>query len=165
MQVTVARNVCGLVTGIGSGACGFNSYCTLDADGRVNCQCPPNYSFFDPDRKYKGCKPDFSAQSCEPGSETPLDFVEVNNINWPLSDADMFNPMGEAQCRDNCLKDCFCAVDVYNSNTCWKKKFPLSNGNLGSYIDRKVLIKSTNTTAQVLFHEDQMMGRDTGKLG
>jgi len=141
VQGAVARNVCGLVTKEGSGACGFNSYCTLDANGRVNCQCPPNYSFFDTDRKYKGCKPDFSAQSCEVGGETPFDFAEANIIDWPLSDADIFNPMDEAQCRDNCLKDCFCAVAVYNNNTCWKKKFPLSNGNLASNINRKVLIK------------------------
>lgn len=113
----------------------------MDTDGRVNCQCPPQYSFFDPVRKYKGCKPDFSAQSCEPGGETLFDFTELNSIDWPLSDADMFSPMDEAQCRDNCLKDCFCSVATYKNETCWKKKLPLSNGNLGSYIDRKVLIK------------------------
>ncbi|XP_020241834.1 G-type lectin S-receptor-like serine/threonine-protein kinase LECRK2 isoform X1 [Asparagus officinalis] len=151
VQVSTPDNICeSLQTDVGSGACGFNSYCTFDSDGRVNCQCPPKYSYLDPDNKYKGCKPDFISQSCEPGGEAPFDFVEMNNVDWQHSDVETLNPMNEAQCKDNCLKDCFCLVAVYSTETCRKKKFPLSNGNLGSSIQTNVFIKfskynNTNT--------------------
>jgi len=39
--------------------------------------------------------------------------------------------------------DCFCALAVYNesTSTCWKKKLPLSNGNMADYVQRTVLLK------------------------
>ncbi|GLT45960.1 hypothetical protein SLA2020_197530 [Shorea laevis] len=46
----------------GSGPCGFNSYCSLGDDQRPRCDCPPGYSFFDPNDKMRGCKQDFISQ-------------------------------------------------------------------------------------------------------
>ena len=136
-------NICErLVTNVGSGACGFNSYCTQDANGSVDCQCPPHYSFINPNRKFEGCGPDFAAQSCEPGGEAQFDFEAMPRVNWPLGDAEQLSPMNETECRSNCKSDCLCAVVIYNdynNGTCWKKKFPLSNGRMGDY--GKALIK------------------------
>ncbi|KAJ6813920.1 G-type lectin S-receptor-like serine/threonine-protein kinase LECRK2 isoform X1 [Iris pallida] len=142
VKQTLGSDICTrLVTKTGSGACGFNSYCRMSQDGRVDCQCPLHYSFIDGDRKYQGCKPDFAAQSCEPGGEASFDFEVVPNIDWPKSDAELFNPMNETECRTNCLKDCFCAVAIYIDNNCWKKKYPLSNGMSGTAVNRKALVK------------------------
>jgi hypothetical protein len=53
-------NICGaLVTDVGSGTCGFISYCLMDGtNNQTTCMCPEQYSFFDEERKYKGCKPE-----------------------------------------------------------------------------------------------------------
>ncbi|ONK79721.1 uncharacterized protein A4U43_C01F9380 [Asparagus officinalis] len=142
VKAFVPSDICeSLFESRGSGACGFNSFCVLDADGRADCRCPPHYSFLDPDRIYKGCKADFISQSCDLGGETAFNFTEITNVDWPLADAEEFSPMGEADCTDNCLKDCFCSVAIYNNETCWKKKFPLSNGRGGSDVNRKAFIK------------------------
>lgn len=50
--------------------------------------------------------------------------------------------------------DCFCAMAVFdqNSNTCWKKKLPLSNGNMADSVQRTVLLKvprSNNSQSQL----------------
>lgn len=131
-----------IVLNDGSGACGFNSYCTTDPGGFVDCRCPPHYSFIDPNRKYEGCAPDFTVQDCKPGGEAQYDFAEMPNVNWPLGDAEILSQMNESACRDNCLNDCFCAAAIYNdgnNGSCWKKRYPLSNGRTG---DRgKALIK------------------------
>ncbi|CAK7339231.1 unnamed protein product [Dovyalis caffra] len=38
----------------GSGACRFNSYCSLGNDQRPNCKRPPGYNFLDPNDVMKG---------------------------------------------------------------------------------------------------------------
>jgi hypothetical protein len=141
-------NICGaLVTNVGSGTCGFNSYCMFSGtNDQTTCMCPEQYSFFDEERKYKGCKPDFQPQSCDLDEEASMMQFQLKtmyHVNWPLSDYEKYKPITEDQCRQLCLIDCFCAVVVYNDqdNACYKKKLPLSNGNMAGDVHATVLIK------------------------
>lgn len=145
-------DICQAITAkTGSGACGYNSYCRLDETWQVDCECPPQYSFIDPSRKYKGCKPDFPAQSCDADDkeiEALYEFKEMFAVDWPLSDYEQFYPMDEDQCRNECLSDCFCVAATYNDRNCSKMKPPLSNGKIGNHTKTKSLIKvpSGNST-------------------
>ncbi|XP_064953791.1 G-type lectin S-receptor-like serine/threonine-protein kinase LECRK3 [Musa acuminata AAA Group] len=132
--------------GAGSGTCGFNSYCISGGDqSEVNCLCPPGYSFIDPERKYKGCDQDFPP-SCKQYDPAQFNLIPINNANWPFSDYEHYTNVNEDQCRQYCLEDCLCAVAIFwDGKECWKKKLPLSNGKLGSYIDGTVLIKVSKT--------------------
>ncbi|KAG8043130.1 hypothetical protein GUJ93_ZPchr0586g11360 [Zizania palustris] len=111
--------------------------------------------FFDEQRKDKGCKPDFQPQSCdldEAGAMGQYEFNLVNNVDWPLADYEQYTPIGMDECRQLCLIDCFCAVAVFHDNTCWKKKLPLSNGNMASTVQRTVFIKvQRNNSSQPEF--------------
>ncbi|XP_020110324.1 G-type lectin S-receptor-like serine/threonine-protein kinase LECRK1 [Ananas comosus] len=134
-----------MFTETGSGVCGFNSYCKLNGNQSVDCECPPHYSYLDPSRKYRGCKPNFAVHNCHAeGTEVDqglFDTVELKNVDWPLADYEHYQPLNNELCRNNCLSDCFCAVVVYNDQDCWKKKLPLSNGRVGSYVQRTLLVK------------------------
>lgn len=147
-------DVCQAITAkTGSGACGYNSYCTIDERHNVDCECPPSYSFFDPSRRYKGCKPDFAAQSCDTDAkeiEALYELEEMIALDWPLSDYEQLYPMDEDRCRNECLSDCFCVAATYNDGNCSKMKAPLSNGKKGNYVKTKSLIKvpKSNTQSQ-----------------
>ncbi|XP_064999092.1 G-type lectin S-receptor-like serine/threonine-protein kinase LECRK3 [Musa acuminata AAA Group] len=132
--------------GAGSGTCGFNSYCRSGGDqSEVNCLCPPGYSFIDPERKYKGCEQDFPP-ICKQYDPAQFNLIPINNADWPFSDYEHYTNVNEDQCRQYCLEDCLCAVAIFwDRKECWKKKLPLSNGKLGSYIDRTALIKVSKT--------------------
>ncbi|KAL6839754.1 hypothetical protein ACP4OV_030442 [Aristida adscensionis] len=138
-------NICDATTGVGSGTCGFNSYCSFDGNkNRTNCMCPAQYSFIDEVRTYKGCKPDFQPHSCdldETAAMAQFQLTPLINVDWPLADYEQYSPTTESQCRYLCLIDCFCAVTVFHDSTCWKKKLPLSNGRMGSGVQRTLLIK------------------------
>ena len=58
----VPPNICYLLEDMGSGACGFNSYCILEDDRKSNCRCPPGYPFINPNDIMKGCKQNFLPQ-------------------------------------------------------------------------------------------------------
>ncbi|XP_073108454.1 G-type lectin S-receptor-like serine/threonine-protein kinase LECRK3 isoform X2 [Elaeis guineensis] len=133
----ICRN---LTSKTGSGACGFNSYCTSGGGNQsVDCVCPPDYSFLDPNRKYKGCTPNFAPQNCN-GRFT---LTEMINVDWPLSAYEHLAPIDEDRCRRECLGDCNCAVAIYQyeGGNCWKKRLPLSNGKRGDYVDRRAFVK------------------------
>ncbi|MCD7447357.1 hypothetical protein HAX54_027833 [Datura stramonium] len=127
-------NIClAILEEIGSGACGYNNVCHLGENQRPYCECPKGYSLIDPNNKYGNCKPKFvpSCDELEQGKPEDLyDFDVVTDIDWPLSDFERIYPSGEEECRKACLEDCFCAVAIYRSNSCWKKKLPLSNGKV-----------------------------------
>ncbi|KAL5567259.1 hypothetical protein UlMin_030423 [Ulmus minor] len=127
----------------GRGACGFNSYCTLGDDQRPNCQCPNGYSFIDPNDMTKGCKPSFETQSCDEDSRDADSFYiySMENTDFPDWDYERFKPVSEDWCRKACLGDCFCAVAFFNTDGCWKKRSPLSNGVKDSTVVGKALIK------------------------
>ncbi|XP_077227659.1 G-type lectin S-receptor-like serine/threonine-protein kinase LECRK3 [Tasmannia lanceolata] len=158
--------------GVGSGACGFNSYCRLDDNQRPSCLCPQNYSHLDPNNTFNGCKPDFVSQSCEPhgpGKEPGPQFqlMEMINMDWLLSDSEHYNPFNEDQCREACMVDCFCAVAIFRGTDCWKKKLPLSNGRINSGVGGKALIKVPigNSSSQFPFPPGPNGGKsDRGTL-
>ncbi|KAG2671307.1 hypothetical protein I3843_14G125200 [Carya illinoinensis] len=140
----IPSNICTAVMElIGSGACGFNSYCELGEDQRPQCKCPKGYDYIDPNDVWKGCKANFIQQSCnESSSEKDLFYLHpMLNTNWPQSDYEHTNGKTEDWCRNSCLGDCFCAAAIYGFGQCWKKKSPLSNGMVDSTIGGKALIK------------------------
>ncbi|XP_039165918.1 G-type lectin S-receptor-like serine/threonine-protein kinase LECRK3 [Eucalyptus grandis] len=149
---------------IGSGACGFNSYCTLGDDLRPRCQCPPGYTLLDSTNEMNGCIQDFAPQNCN-GSrrETDqFDLREMPNTNWPQSDYEHSAAQTEDWCREACLADCFCAVAIFGDGICWKKKIPLSNGRKDPGEIGKALIKVRihNTTSKCTGN-DQKKNKNT----
>ncbi|KAK1287807.1 Receptor-like serine/threonine-protein kinase SD1-6 [Acorus calamus] len=126
----VASDICTALTpDLGSGVCGFNSYCKPGTTQNT-CECPNGYSFFDEDLKYKGCKPDFTVQSCDIDDSRMYQLEEMLDTDWPKGDYEQYNPISEDQCRSLCLEDCLCALAVFGPTGCWKKKLPLSNGRM-----------------------------------
>ncbi|KAG6781743.1 hypothetical protein POTOM_014656 [Populus tomentosa] len=150
---SIPSNICSQITEqVGSGACGFNSYCRLGDDQSPSCKCPPGYTFFDPKDERKGCKKDFISQDCDHPSQEidSFEIEEMPNTNWPFNDYEMFQPVGEDWCRQACLSDCYCDVTIYNTaRQCWMKRVPLLNGVTGSSVAGKALIKvrKDNSTA------------------
>ncbi|RWR77828.1 G-type lectin S-receptor-like serine/threonine-protein kinase RLK1 [Cinnamomum micranthum f. kanehirae] len=145
---------------IGSGICGFNSYCELDEDQRPVCKCPPGYSYLDQKYTFYGCKQDFAPQSCESGdsdAEKQFELKEMPYTNWPQCDYECLSPVNEDECREYCMNDCLCDVAVFSGTQCWKKKIPLSNGRRGRETRGKVLIKvakSNHSSIPSLFPPD-----------
>ncbi|XP_010050091.2 G-type lectin S-receptor-like serine/threonine-protein kinase LECRK2 [Eucalyptus grandis] len=140
----VPSNICtSIAQNIGSGACGFNSYCSLGDDQKPRCLCPPGYTQLDSTNEMSGCKQDFVPQSCdESRPETDqFTFQDMLNTNWPLADYNRSTGQTEDSCREACLADCFCAVAIFGGGTCWKKKIPLSNGRMDPSEVGKALIK------------------------
>ncbi|KAI3843501.1 hypothetical protein MKW92_030771 [Papaver armeniacum] len=138
-------DICRSIGGrLGSGACGYNSYCLLTSDLRPRCECPPKFVFIDPNNRYGGCRPDF-VQGCQleewKSTTDSFELQTLEDINWPTSDYGMLDSFSEEQCRTSCLNDCLCDVVVYSGARCWKKKLPLSNGRLESGMNGKALIK------------------------
>ncbi|KAL0436857.1 UNVERIFIED_CONTAM: G-type lectin S-receptor-like serine/threonine-protein kinase LECRK2 [Sesamum radiatum] len=90
---TTPEDMCSAFLGeLGSGACGYNSYC-VNSNGRPNCLCPEGYSHVDPLDTSQGCKPNFQLPSCQQsGWESKaafVEFTELNNTNWPFNDYEL----------------------------------------------------------------------------
>ncbi|KAI9215555.1 hypothetical protein POPTR_T084800v4 [Populus trichocarpa] len=140
----IPSNICVVIRGpVGSGACGFNSYCIVGDDQRPTCKCLPGYTFFDPNDERKGCKKDFISQDCDHPSQEIDNFMirDMLNTNFPYTDYEDFFSVDEDWCRQACLSDCYCAVATYNSGHCWKKRGPLSNGVTDPSIGDEALMK------------------------
>ncbi|KAF6149124.1 hypothetical protein GIB67_038357 [Kingdonia uniflora] len=137
----VPSNICTAFGGsaLGSGVCGFNSYCKLDDNQRPQCNCPPRYTYIDSNNTFNGCKQDFLQQIC--GTSDGFELREIPSIDWRTSDYGRFTSVTEDWCRETCLDDCFCAVAIIREGTCWLKKFPLSNGKTDPTDKGKALIK------------------------
>ncbi|KAK9144343.1 hypothetical protein Sjap_004246 [Stephania japonica] len=144
----VPGDICTVLTGnVGSGACGFNSYCVLGQDERPNCECPPGYDYVDGNNRFKGCKQTFAPQSCEKDQlRKAFEMRELVNTDWPLSDYEHFLNVDAEWCSNTCLDDCFCAVSIIRGSECWLKKIPLSNGRRDPSINGKALIKVGNSS-------------------
>ncbi|XVF13443.1 hypothetical protein REPUB_Repub08aG0208300 [Reevesia pubescens] len=135
---SVPENIClAIFSDLGSGACGYNSYCSIQ-NSRPTCDCPPDYAFVDPDNRFSGCKPTFP-QGCDVDHDLrdPEELYEIRefrdvNVNWPLGDYERLEPYNQTECEKSCLQDCSCAVVIFNGIQCWKKKLPLSNGRVES---------------------------------
>ncbi|KAK6925696.1 Bulb-type lectin domain [Dillenia turbinata] len=139
---------------VGSGPCGFNSYCQIGDDQRPTCLCPLGYSYLDPQDEMNGCRQDFESQNCEGRSDDKhlFDLYEMTNTDWPFSDYEHFDGVSEDWCRAACLGDCFCAVAIFRDGNCWKKKLPLSNGRIDPRVGGKALLKirkDNNTSTNV----------------
>ncbi|XP_059278467.1 G-type lectin S-receptor-like serine/threonine-protein kinase RLK1 [Lycium ferocissimum] len=139
------NNICIEIDGEkGPGACGYNNVCNLGPNDRPDCNCPEGYSLVDPNNAYGDCKPDFSISCDEVGRGSPEDFysfITIRDTDWPKSDFQQINPSTEQECQSACLNDCFCAVAIYRSNSCWKKKLPLSNGRIDTNLNSTAFIK------------------------
>ncbi|KAJ0510992.1 putative protein kinase RLK-Pelle-SD-2b family [Helianthus annuus] len=134
-------NLCSHVGGqADSKACGFNNVCNLKTD-RPNCECPQGFSLQDPNDPNGDCKLDFTPRCDEGESNEDIDFIELNNVNWPMADYMRITPIEEQDCINNCKEDCFCAVAIYNNIDCWKKQLPLLNGRRETSEISKALVK------------------------
>uniref|UniRef100_A0A0D9W2L8 non-specific serine/threonine protein kinase n=1 Tax=Leersia perrieri TaxID=77586 RepID=A0A0D9W2L8_9ORYZ len=147
------HNICrAILNWVGSGVCGFNSYCTFDGSKNMtSCLCPQSYKFIDDEKKYKGCTPDFEPQNCELDETAAMmqyDMTPIDRVDWPLSDYEQYSPIDETECQRLCKIDCFCAIAVFEkaTNTCWKKKLPLSNGKMDDTVSRTVFLKVPRST-------------------
>lgn len=148
------ENICmNLTTKNESGACGFNSLCKLGDDGRRTCECPSGYTFIDPQERSSGCRQDFVPQSCDQRLDKTglFEFTDMLNTDWPSADYEHFKTDNEDLCRYACLGDCFCAVAIFRTGDCWKKKMPLSNGRIDRLVGGKALIKKRigNSTSPI----------------
>jgi Protein kinase domain/D-mannose binding lectin len=140
------EDACRISVDVGSGMCGFNAYCIESSDSklpRLNCLCPEKYNFFDLNRPYLGCRPDFALQNCSANEAvTNFQIVEMQNTDWySAGDYMHFVTVDEGDCKTSCLNDCFCSVAIYRGTECWKKKLPLSNGRQSISTGGKALIK------------------------
>ncbi|XP_058073439.1 G-type lectin S-receptor-like serine/threonine-protein kinase LECRK3 [Magnolia sinica] len=150
----------------GSGACGFNSYCSLDNDRWAVCQCPPGFSFFDESNKFKGCKPDDVVQACKLDPSRRRDLFtlwEKEDLDFPGHDYEMLDSVTEDECRDSCLDDCRCTLALFRDRSCWKKRFPLTNGRITPSSSRKSLIKvlKANYSQLLLLPEPKEKDQET----
>ncbi|CAI9769422.1 unnamed protein product [Fraxinus pennsylvanica] len=157
------EDICGaILRGLGSGFCGYNSYC-VNTNGKPQCFCPEGYSPVDSFDMFKGCKPNFQLPSCQQnGWELNLEFIEfkeLNNTDWPFTDYELQTgtQVDKDTCKQLCLRDCFCVAAIYDMNNCWKKKFPLSYGRQSKNLSRTALIKvpKGNTTDLCPERKDQ----------
>lgn len=144
----VPDNICtAVVQQMGSGVCGYNSYCKSGNEGKPQCICPPGYALVDLDDEMSGCFQNFLPQSCEKEAsqkKNQFDFKILKDVDWPLADYEHFQNVTIDWCREICLVDCFCAVAIFKGGEtadCWKKKLPLSNGKSASTVERTAFIK------------------------
>ncbi|KAK7851628.1 g-type lectin s-receptor-like serine/threonine-protein kinase lecrk3 [Quercus suber] len=152
----VPENIClNILDTFGSDPCGYNSICSLRANGKPDCQCAPGFFLLDVNNKYSGCKQDdvsYMHECSEMGtviSEDQFEILDMENADWPLTAYELRQPTTEFECKKSCLHDCYCAVAIfqdpkYNNGTgrCWKKRLPLSNGRYNPHaVDRKALFK------------------------
>ncbi|XP_022756277.1 G-type lectin S-receptor-like serine/threonine-protein kinase LECRK3 [Durio zibethinus] len=143
---TIPDNICTTdFQDMGSGTCGFNSICTLKADKRPTCKCPPRYSLSDANDEYGNCQADFM-QGCEADAhnytEDLYDLVEMQNTDWPTSDYELIAPCSSLKdCKTYCLQDCLCIVAVFNENGCWKKSLPLPYGRQDRQVNSISILK------------------------
>ncbi|KAM0932374.1 putative protein kinase RLK-Pelle-SD-2b family [Dioscorea sansibarensis] len=113
----------------GSGVCGYNSFCQMDAEDELTtCKCPDGYSLIDSGDEYKGCSPDFAPQRCDVDDSARFELTAMRSVDWPRIDYEHYSEVTEEQCREYCLQDCFCAVAIFRDRGCWKKRLPLANG-------------------------------------
>ncbi|XVF03863.1 hypothetical protein REPUB_Repub05bG0029600 [Reevesia pubescens] len=146
---------------LGTGPCGYNSICE-PINGRPNCTCPPGFSLLDENNPYDGCKQDYTSYpvDCNPNGSTigedRFEFRSLSFADFPFGDYGILQPATELECKQSCLLDCSCAVAILQdptlskdgNGTCWKKKFPLSNGWFNrDAVDRTALFKVLKSDA------------------
>ena len=137
---------------MGVGVCGYNSVCKLKTDNRPTCECPKGFSFLDPKDIYGGCKPDF-IQGCEEDElQSPrkdlYDVEVLTNTDWPTSVLCAAKAFYRGQVQRVLLSRLFVRCKLsFRSETCWKKKLPLSNGRVDVSLDSQTFIKVRKDSA------------------
>ena len=146
----IPDNICDAFVNYANGGvfCGPNNICTKESGySHASCSCPVGFSALDQSDYWTGCKPNFTLSNCHNGREANKEFeiVKLTNTDWPVSDNNFLkgSAVDEATCRQLCLNDCLCVVAVYDDKdkSCWKTKYPLSNGRKNTNITRIALIK------------------------
>lgn len=134
------------------GMCGPGSYClsppTASSRDRLSCVCPSGYSYTDEQHRDSGCTPAFEPQSCDGDGENSSssdDFalVELLKTTWEASIYyKKFTSVTEEQCRDYCLRDCFCAAALMigGGSDC-AEVAALTNGWRANSVTTKAFIK------------------------
>ncbi|CAJ1977797.1 unnamed protein product [Sphenostylis stenocarpa] len=156
----------------GSGVCGFNSICTLEPDQRPKCTCPEGYSLLDSTDEYGSCRPNLELGCGESGQnlqEHMYFMKEMASTDWPESDYEVYEPYNSEDCKTSCLQDCLCAVSIFRSDSCWKKKLPLSNGRRDGEVGGSAFIKLRKNDASLAspsnpFIEEKEIGKDQETL-
>lgn len=146
----VPEDICVDITSeLGGGSCGFNMYCVSD-NGWPTCKCLPGFY-----ESENGCVQE-KVHNCDLGGLKPeqvYEIVPLENTFWPTSaNSDELQPSNEENCTMSCLNDCNCVVAEIRGGRCWKKKLPLSNGNVDTKVDGKALVKipkSSNSEKQM----------------
>ncbi|KAI3914351.1 hypothetical protein MKW98_014958 [Papaver atlanticum] len=154
---SIPDNICVAIGGRqGPGACGYNSYCRLTSEARPYCNCPPKFSFLDPNNTYGGCKPDF-VQGCQLDDWTEkrdsFELETLYSVDWPTCDYEELGNYDIGECKTSCLGDCLCDVAIFRNRTCWKKKLPLSNGrdNGDSSMAALIKVRKTNLSEPICY--------------
>ncbi|KAH6786242.1 hypothetical protein C2S52_005794 [Perilla frutescens var. hirtella] len=151
------NGICTITGKMGSGACGYNSFCMV-RNRRPVCQCPQGFSLADPNDTHGGCKSDF-VQNCVQGEDDECELEVLDDVHWPEHDYERLNPTTEQQCRDACLDDYFCTAAVFGGVSCWKKNFPLSNGR-GNSPNSRVFLKRGKPANQENVRREKSEKRD-----
>ncbi|KAI3951628.1 hypothetical protein MKW92_051568 [Papaver armeniacum] len=134
---SIPDDMCGAFNGrLGSGACGYNSYCILTSDKRPSCECPPGYEFVDLNNRFGGCRPIFRLQTCQ---EELFELQTLRNVDWLPAEHEELKPYSEQDCRSSCLSDCLCAVAIF-IHSIFSPEQDLQPPNSGEKKDRSTLI-------------------------
>ncbi|KAG6415073.1 hypothetical protein SASPL_122475 [Salvia splendens] len=142
-------NICRAVRkeDMGGGPCGFNSYCSITAEGRSTCHCPSGYY---PKGGFSGCAPEFVQHRCDrqqAQDAQSFTFNEMSGVNWPHKDYAIFRDVEEAWCRQACLSDCLCALVIFSNRVCYMKPYPFSNGREEDGAKAMIKVRMNNTLA------------------
>ncbi|KAF9626755.1 hypothetical protein IFM89_038973, partial [Coptis chinensis] len=153
---SLPQDICAVVSGRyaqSSGVCGYNSYCKLNQDQRPVCECPPGYSYLDPQNPFEGCQPSFAPQSCMTNILAVAEGFEMQVIpstDFTGDEYELFKSVDEDWCGATCLNNCFCATVRFSQGNCWLKKYPLSRGYMNPGSEGKTLIKVGKSSMEVM---------------
>ncbi|KAF8659036.1 hypothetical protein HU200_058881 [Digitaria exilis] len=132
------------------GMCGPGSYC-VETRERLNCLCPPGYTYIDAQHTDSGCTPEFEPQACGLGSpDGEFSLVEVPNTIWEISIYyKKFPSVTEQQCRDYCLHDCFCTAALMMKGSDCLELGALAFGRHDVTTNALVKVRNGNNTSRV----------------
>ncbi|KAL6505326.1 hypothetical protein OROGR_025143 [Orobanche gracilis] len=117
-----------------------NNVCSIE-NGRPACHCPRGFSLVDPNNAYGACKSNFTMSCNESGQDTLHEVLDISDVDWPFNDYEQIMPSSKDDCRDACVSDCFCGAAIFRSQSCWKKRLPLSNGRVDTTLGATAFLK------------------------
>ncbi|XP_062099729.1 G-type lectin S-receptor-like serine/threonine-protein kinase LECRK1 [Humulus lupulus] len=108
------------------GLCGLNSYCEL-VDQEPVCLCLPGLDYIDRSQKTSGCKRNSTMDDCDKA----VSAVELDGMEWEPDSYAVIPLVDKETCVKSCLRDCTCQIAFFNSEGCYKYKFPLRFSKVG----------------------------------